>query len=372
MFTRRRFLIAGSLAIPGALAFGATPVAAEPRRPADPEVAAWLDWIAAHRSSVSVAATDGAQERIRHLERRPRVLASAVKIIHLSAYASAVARGRLDPAEPIRLGDWDARHPYVSDGRAHYSAYTALGIPCNEYGIADDPDRTVPLDTLAAAMIDFSDNAATDYLRDRLGDPALHRAAAAGGWHRPDTRSLQGEVLQLILPEQAARFGAPAALRRAIGDHLAQRFIHDLPFRKEVWDRIPGMPATTEEQWPWTQGHAHGTAADLAGLHHAVAAGTFRPRSAQPLIRGHLERGLASLLPDGAAGLGFKGGSLPRTVNLGLNVRWQDGRTGALALMLTDLTDDQTSTGAPALIRLGIGALSDPDQFAALAEAVSP
>ncbi|MFC7622954.1 serine hydrolase [Microlunatus sp. GCM10028923] len=372
MFTRRRFLIAGSLAIPGALAFGSAPAAAEPRRSSDPEAAAWLDWIAGHRDSVSVAAIDGSGGRIRHLDRKPRVLASTIKVVHLAAYATAVSRGLLDPAEPIRLGDWDARHPYVSDGRAHFSALTALGIPCNEYGIADDPDRTVPLDTLVAAMIDFSDNAATDYLRGRLGDPALHRAAAAGGWHRPDTRSLQGEVLQLILPEHAAPVGAPTALRRVIGDHLAQRFIHDLTFRKQVWDRIPEMPATSEEQWPWTQGHAHGTAAELAGLHHAVAAGTFRPRSALPVIRGHLERGLASLVPEGAAAVGFKGGSLPRTVNIGLNVRWQDGRTGVLALMLTGLSDDQVLNGGPALIRLGIGALSHPDQFATLAKSLTP
>lgn len=371
MFNRRRFLIAGTLAIPGALAFGSTPAAADSQPHSDPEVAAWLEWLAAHRDSVSVAATDGERGRIRHLERRPRVLASAIKIIHLSAYATAVVRGRLDPAEPIRLGDWDARHPYVSDGRAHYSALTALGIPCDEYGIADDPDRTVPLDSLVAAMIDFSDNAATDYLRDRLGDPALHRAAAAGGWHRPDLRSYQGEVLQLILPEHAAPFGAPAALRRAIGDQLAARFVRDPAFRKEVFTRIPEMPQTSEEQWPWTQGHARGTAAELAGLHHAVAAGTFRPRSAQPVIRRHLERGLAPLLPEGAAGLGFKGGSFPRTVTVGLNLRWRDGRTGALAMMLTDLSDDQVSKDAPALIRLGIGALADPDRFAELAETVS-
>ncbi len=113
-----------------------------------------------------------------------------------------------------------------------------------------------------------------------------------------------------------------------------------LDFRKEVYDRIATMPVTSDEQWPWTQGTGLGSAAQVAGLHRAVAAGRFRPRDALPIIHRHLERGLTPRVPDDAYGIGFKGGGMPKTLNLGLNVRWKDGRTGALALMMTGLSDD--------------------------------
>lgn len=373
MLTRRRFLTLTSLAVPAALATTSlVPETAVAAPEATPGVRHWLDWIAEHRDTVAVAADPGTGRTLTHRQHRPHVLASTIKVVHLAGYASAVAERRLDPEEPIKVGDWDAHHPYVSDGGAHRAALTALGIPCDDYGIADDPEQTVPLDALAAAMIDFSDNAATDYLRVRLGDRALHRAAAAGGWHRPDLRSLQGEVLQLILPECAAPAGAPAALRRAIGDRLAARFVRDLKFRDQVFARIPEMPQTTDEQWPWTRGHGRGTAAQLAGMHHALAGGRFRPRQALPIVHGHLERALAPLTPEGADGVGFKGGSLPRTLNLGLSVRWQDGRTGVLALMLSGVSDADLGDPATDALRLGFEVLTRPELFAQLAEALHP
>jgi hypothetical protein len=368
LLNRRRFLITGTLAVPGALALGSGSALAEPPA-AHPDVTYWLDWIAAHREAVAVAASDDAWGAIEHRERRPHVLASTIKIVHLSAYATAVAEGRLDPQEQIRVGDWDARHPYVSDGGAHKAALDSLGIPSNEFGIADDPDRTVPLDAMAAAMIDFSDNAATDYLRHRLGDGRLRHAAAKGGWHRPDLRSLQGEVILLIMPELLPP-GTPTPVRVRLGDRLAERFVREPAFRREVFERIPTMPVTSDEQWPWTQGTALGTATQVAGLHRALASGRFRPRGALPIIHRHLERALAPRVPDEAYGIGFKGGGLPKTLNLGLNVRWKDGRTGALALMMTGLTDDDLTHQVGAL-RLGVEAITDPRRYADLRKAVA-
>src|SRR5690606_32619321 len=120
----------------------------------------------------------------------------------------------------------------------------------------------------------------------------------------------------------------------------------------QVFARIPEMPQTTDEQWPWTRGHGRGTAAQLAGMHHALAGGRFRPRQALPIAHGHLERALAPLTPEGADGVGFKGGSLPRTLNLGLSVRWQDGRTGVLALMLSGVSDADLGDPATDALRL--------------------
>ena len=146
---------------------------------------AFQAWLATHRDAVSVLADDGRHHLTHHAE-VPRVLASTIKVVPLLAYTTAVAGGTLDPAEPIRVGDWDAFHPFDGDGPlgagAHHRALTSLGIACDEYGVAHDPGRLVPLDAIATAMITESDNAAPDHLRARLGDEAMRAAAADGGW----------------------------------------------------------------------------------------------------------------------------------------------------------------------------------------------
>lgn len=369
MINRRRLLAAASLA--GATALLPTRALAVPRLEPEPKTPDdWVQWIQDHQASIGLTADDGTGDRLTNRSDQPHLLASTVKVVHLSAYATAVAQGTADPREQVRLGDWDAHHPYVSDGGAHHAAYTALKIECDDYGVAEDPDQTVDLDTLAAAMIDFSDNAATDYLRQRFGDPALQRAAGQSGWRRPDLRSLQGEVLQLMFPELAASEDAPVPRRRRIGDRLAQRFTHDLDFRARAKERIPTMPATSEEQWPWIRGHGRGSADELFGAHRALASGDFSPTGAVAIARRHLERGLAGAIPEDALGIGFKGGSLPRTLSMGMSVRWKDGRVGTLALLLEGVEDfDLVNAGG--FIQLGLEALTQPKRYEQLGAALA-
>lgn len=352
----RRHLLAGAAAGSAALLLPGTATAAQDTTTGQ----GWLDWIAAHRGDVSVLIDDGAGHRASRNADVRRVLASSVKVVHLSAYAES----RLDPEEQIRVGDWDAHHPFVADGRAHFQALNWLGIPCDDYGIAKDPEQRVPLARLAEAMILFSDNAATDYLRVRLGDPALQRAAARGGWLRPDTRSLGGEVLMLMMPEYAPPPGSPVAVRRARGDAVARRFVRDPGFRAETFKRWPGMPGTSDAQWPWVKGHGQGSASDLFSLHRSIAKGLYAP------AREILAKPLADRVPPGASEVLFKGGSLPRSLTLGLSVRWPGGRSGTAAILLTGVSDQDLQNALP-LIDLVLAALSDPARFAALKRALA-
>lgn len=352
----RRHLLAGAAAGSAALLLPGTATAAQPDTKTEQ---GWLDWIAAHRGDVSVLIDDGAGRRAARNPDVRRVLASSIKVVHLSAYAES----RLDPKEQIRVGDWDAHHPFVADGRAHFQALNWLGIPCDEYGIAKDPEQRVPLAKLAEAMILFSDNAATDYLRVRLGDPALRRAAARGGWFRPDTRSLGGEVLMLMMPEYAPPPGSPVALRRAMGDAVARRFVRDPEFRAEAFKRWPDMPGTSDAQWPWIKGHGQGSASDLFALHRSIAKGLYTP------AREILAKPLADRVPPGASEVLFKGGSLPRSLTIGLSVRWPGGRSGTAAVLLTDVSDQDMQNALP-LIELVLAALSDPARFGALERAL--
>ncbi|WP_037309300.1 serine hydrolase [Amycolatopsis orientalis] len=356
----RRHLLAGAAAGSAALLLPGTANAAGPDRSTEQ---GWLDWLAFHRRDVSALIDDGAGRRAARNADVRRVLASSIKVVHLSAYAVAVAEGRLDPREEIRVGDWDAHHPFVADGRAHFQALNWLGVPCDDYGIAKDPEQRVPLARIPEAMILFSDNAAADYLRTRLGDPALQRAAARGGWRRPDTRSFGGEVLMLMMPEHLPPPGSPAAVRRAMGDVLARRFVRDPGFRAEAMRRWPEMPSTSEGQWPWTQGHGQGSASDLFALHRGIANGLYPP------AREILARPLSDRVPPGASEVLFKGGSLPRTLTVGLSVRWSGGRSGTAAVLLTGVSDQEVQNAGP-LIDVLIAALAAPERFEALRRAL--
>ncbi|WP_086847781.1 serine hydrolase [Amycolatopsis kentuckyensis] len=286
-----------------------------------------MTWFAEHRDDVSIVADDGRNHLAHHAD-VPRVLASTIKVVHLLAYTTAVAGG-LDPAEPVRVGDWDALHPFEGDGPvgagAHLRALTSLGIDCDEFGVARDPEQVVPLDAIATAMIAVSDNAAPDYLRTRLGDDTLRAAAASGGWPEPDLRWFCGETLRSFYP------GEP---------DLTARFTSDPAFRREVLDRVRGEPISGEAEWAWTQGTARGTAAELFAFHrHLATADSPAAAHARRILGGSVR---------------YKGGSLPRSRGFGLSTD-----EAAIAMFYT-------GTGFPdvPLATFGLAILSDLPAFA--------
>ncbi|MEU0537763.1 serine hydrolase [Amycolatopsis tolypomycina] len=294
-----------------------------------------MTWFAEHPDDVSIVADDGRHHLAHHAD-VPRVLASTVKVVHLLAYTTAVAEGGLDPAEPVRVGDWDAFHPFEGDGPrgagAHRRALTALGVGCDEFGVAHDPGRTVPLDAIATAMISESDNAAPDYLRARLGDDALRAAAAGGGWPGADLRWFCGETLRSYFPGET---------------DLTERFTGDPAFRREVLDRVRGEPISEQAERAWTRGTARGTAAELFAFHrHLATAGT----AAAGLARRKLGSGARY---EGEPVL-FKGGVLPGNRAFGLSI---GGATLAMCY---------TGTGFPdvPLAAFGVAILSDLPAFA--------
>lgn len=330
----------------------------------------WLARLAAHRDDVSAVFDDGAGRRFGHLPERSLTIASAIKVVHLLAYTTAVAQGRLDPAEQVRVGDWDARHPYLGDGPvghgSHRNALTYLGIPCDEYGVAKDPDQRVPLRSIAEMMILFSDNSAADYLRARLGDRALRAAAARGGWLMPDVRMLGGEVLLLFFPEYCPPPGSPVAIRRAAGDALSNRFARDPSFRAQVLPRAAGKPPSAEQITAWSAATGQGSAAQLFGLHYEISVSRDR---AAVLAQQILGTPLASKRPPGSKALLYKGGNLPGFLVLGLDVLWPDRRPGTGTIFLKNSTPEDLQYGE-VLIQLCIDALCRPDTFATLERAL--
>ncbi|WP_406628747.1 serine hydrolase [Amycolatopsis sp. WGS_07] len=366
MLTRRSLLT--SVAAAGAATIVAPSLAlADPPDQSTPE--GWLARLAAHRDDVSAVFSDGAGRRFSHLADRSMVVASAIKVVHLLAYTTAVAQGRLDPDEQVRVGDWGARHPYLGDGPVgagnHLNALTYLGIPCDKYGVAKDPEQRVPLQSIAKTMILASDNSAADYLRARLGDRALRAAAARGGWRMPDVRMFGGEVLLLYFPEYCPPPGSPVEVRRAAGDALSNRFACDLSFRAKVLPRAAEKPPSAEAIMAWSASTGQGSAAQLFRMHHEIAASHDRSAVlAQQLLEVPLEP-----KPPGLKALLYKGGNLPGFLVLGFDALWSDRGPGTSTIFLKNSTPEDLQYGQ-VLQKLCVDALYRPDTFAALERAL--
>jgi D-alanyl-D-alanine carboxypeptidase len=152
-----------------------------------------------HRSNVALSVDNGMDTRIvlRSDEQQP--LASAAKVVHLAAYGRAVAQRLVRADDLVRVGDWERWHLPGSDGGAHPRALNRAGV-ANDGIRAVDPQRTVTLDTIVSSMIQESDNAAADFLHDRLGDQALIRAAAEASGPAPSCPPSSVKCLPSSLP----------------------------------------------------------------------------------------------------------------------------------------------------------------------------
>jgi beta-lactamase family protein len=286
---------------------------------------AWMGYVGAHRGDVGLAVDDGRGARVVLRPDAQQPLASAAKVVHLAAYGRAVAEGKVRTDDPVRVGDWERWYLPGSDGGAHPKALDRAGV-ANDGMRALDPQRTVSLDTIVAAMIQVSDNAAADFLRDRLGDQALSRAAADGGWANVDLPSFLGEILALLAPE-LVQASAPRAQRAAAELALAQRFATEFPLRTELSTR-PLPPITVQQRW--AEETATGSANQLAALHRAITTGAFGPGA--DIARRQLEWQKV-ILPN-VVGVGFKGGSLPGVLTEAFTVRREDGSTATGTLLV--------------------------------------
>jgi hypothetical protein len=332
----RRHLMTGAAAV-AAVPLLAGRAAAETSTTTD-----WFDWLARRRGNVGVFADDGRGRRIAYRECRLSPLASAYKAIHAATFAGS----GISPQRQIRIRDWEAYYLPGTDGGAHPTALQQLGIPVDG-AYAADPDQLAPLDTVAQAMIVFSDNAATDYLRNLLGVPALRRTAARGGWPDAQVPPIIGQVLRLWWP--------------GTNDELTRRFVHDPEFHAAALAALTRPPIL--DPFAWTNTTHRGSALDVASLHRAIATGRVPGRH-------YLELAFAQSLQPGELGIGYKGGNLPGVLTVGFSLRRADGTVATTAVLVSDLAPTDYSE----LLRDGddfilfcLSMLRDPAVFAKVA-----
>ncbi len=304
----------------------------------------WIARLAAAPAATGLVVDDGRGHVVAHQATTPFPLASAAKVVHLTAYGAAVAGGRIRGDEPVALTDWERWFVPGTDAGAHAAALRRLGVP---------PGGTATVDQLVTAMVQESDNAAADWLRARLGDDALRAAASSAGWTDVDLPSFSGAVARLALPEQVPP-GAGRPQLAALEAALGRRVGDDPAFRAEVVRRYaaaattPGF-ADTAARWATTT--AAGTPTQLLGAYRAIATGAVP--GADVAARFLMWQGPQ---PGLGGTLGFKSGSYPGVLTFGSFLRRDDGSVGYSVVLSRDLpttpSPDQQTRGQQ-LLALG-------------------
>ncbi|GAA1083886.1 serine hydrolase [Tsukamurella strandjordii] len=273
---------------PAALAAPCAPPAATDTSTA----AGWVGYLAEHRDDVALVVDDGRGGTVRHRADAAMPTASMVKLIHLAALTGRAGVGRIDLNERIPIADW--QRWYVDyrgtplDGGAHAEALKYLGIPATK-GVPDDASGTVSLYQLADVMIRFSDSAAPDALRARLGDDALQ--------------------------DVMTRYGMPGPV----------------PSMKNLYDGLLASGASTAAQLTSATDRTYSApASSFARLVGDLASGRFGPGS--ETARRFLE--FQDARPSGLLALGFKGGSLPGIRTEAFEGRRPDGSVTVGVLMV--------------------------------------
>lgn len=297
----------------------------------------WLGRIHAEPDTIALTIDDGRGNTIERRADDQQPLASTVKVVVLAAYARAVAAGTLDPREAVPVSEWERWYLPGTDGGAHLRARARLTA------------ATVTLDQLVSAMIQESDNAVHDYLRDRLGDRALIDAATAGGWHDYTPNTKLGEVIRALDPGSDG------------GWATAQRYASDPTYRATIQSKT--LPPI-DIQMAWTETTATGSARQLASMFRAIATGSFGPGS--EVARAQLEWPQP---PARSVAIGAKGGSYPGMLADAFYLRRTDG-TVATAVLLDHRMPESTWIAALATLseqQLLLRAMTEPATWRRLA-----
>ena len=151
-----------------------------------------VEWMLGHPDDVSIVVTGGPSSGdLRWNAEVERPLGSTFKTIVLAGYAREVAASRVDPDDIVPLEDVERWLVEGTDGGSH-----ALMVQ------RQAPPDGLRVDDLAAAMMAYSANTATDELLDRLGrNSIVETMDAASRKHRA-----------LGLPQLAVAAAPPAGV----------------------------------------------------------------------------------------------------------------------------------------------------------------
>lgn len=267
----------------------------------------------------------------------PLPLASVVKVVHLVAYADAVRAGELDPSQLVLLADLERYYLANSDLGAHPNAVADLRA---EGRVAGNPPAVL-LEDVPRMMMQYSSNAATDYLHQLLGQERLEATIANLGLssHTAPCPFL-GQFLLMGQGTGAAAGYLAEPARYGIDATAATLAYRDAEggARSPGWrgrDRRPDM----EVQMLYSElFNAHASAADYARLMGLIAENQLGTWDHSVLIRRYLEWPTAFPANQSLAWLGYKGGSLPGVLTASYYAQpWDRARPVVVTLFFHDL-----------------------------------
>ena len=288
-------------------------------------VDALLDFIDANRSRVSLVAyrLDDPDSAILLNPDVPRPLASTIKILVLAGYAEAVDEGRWSPDERVPLADVEAFFLPGTDGGAHDRAVEVYG----ERGWLD-ASGAVSLRDVVWAMMTVSDNAATDYLLDRLGREragALPARLGLGGSDAP-------------LPIGGVFLSWAEAVDEPLADaawELSGRLRVDPEFRTDRQENPMTSDVSVRDQARLSVARSpKGTARDYAGLMQRIQRGDLVSDTASATMREFLEWPMENEpIRREFTSFGTKGGSLAGVLTEATYVVPRDAASGGVAAL---------------------------------------
>lgn len=280
-----------------------------------------LEYIIDQPHSVALAAyrVDQAEQGVFLNAEQPMPLASVVKIIHLVAYAEAVAADDLLPTATISVADVDRYYLPTLDLRAHNQALEALEADGRLFG---DPPALL-LDEVVRMMIEFSSNAATDYMHMLLGQtrieqtvrsleiephtapcPFVGQFLAMANHTRPQ---LDGQTALQNFIEDPQRYGQEVM-------QLTAAYSTDETFHQDAvaWRQQTRRPHARTQRLFTDYLNAQGTALAYARLMARLAQNGLSSDESSFIARRHLEWPMRfAENQERFSNLGYKGGSLP-------------------------------------------------------------
>lgn len=311
---------------------------------------------------------------IYHNPDTPMPLASVVKILPLVAYAQAVFNGELNPATPVPLRELERYYLPNSDLGAHELAIEELQAE----GRVNN--SSILLEDIPRMMIQYSSNAASDYLHDLLGQERIEQVALDYELNKHTAPCpFIGQFLAMANRQQLLRYMADPNLYAIDVIALSEQFSTDSDFREDsAWQRGrgTGRPSIENQRLFSENLNAQASPRDYANLMALIATNEAGPWTMNVTIRRYLE--WPTFFPDNQAGmawLGYKGGSLPGVLTVAYYAQpWWTTEPIVITLFYRNLPQATHNTWQRALPHdeLARWLLSDPEALPLVRDLLTP
>lgn len=260
-------------------------------------------------------------------------LASTVKIIIAIEYAEQAAKGMIDADELIDLDDLEKFHIPNTDGGAHNIWLKSIENIKQE--------NRIPLRKVAQGMIQFSSNANTEWLCDKLGLANINRRIDSLGIqsHSPIYYIVSALFVgKERFPELAG--GELAQALRALSvtdymeitDRIHQKLLNDPQYKNEVGDLGLGIQKVWSDRLP----------ASTAGEYSGIIKKLNDKTPFSPLVYTYLDEVMETIMNNPAnqkwlEHAGTKGGSTAFVLTKAIYATDKEGATTELVYFFHEL-----------------------------------